>query len=83
MKARHPLNRGGANALYSAIRHVERQRFLDAEFWLAEEVAHPWRFGRIMNDVNRTNEWQDEQGLHPMAAEAVNTIARRTVDRVL
>lgn len=83
MKAGHPLNQGArARDFYVAIRRVERQRFFQTDFW-PDAPAYPWAFSRIMNDVNQTDRWRDEQGLHPMAGEAVNTIERRTVNEVL
>lgn len=83
MKARHPLNRGDQGPeIYSAIRRVERQRFLEAEFWRADR-PQPWRLSRIVNEVERTDNWHDEQGRHPMAADAENRIERKTVGEVL
>ena len=81
MQPRHPFNRDDKR-LYRELRRIERRRFLRADFW-PEEQAYPWHFSRVMNDVNSTQGWQDEQGLHPMAPDAANTIARRTVNDVL
>ena len=83
MKVAHPLNqRAPEGGLYYAIRRVERQRFLEAEFW-DNAPDGVWRFSRVVNDVNWTQGWRDEVDLHPMDGEADNTIERRSVNDVL
>lgn len=83
LKARHPLNRGGnEHELYASIYRVERQRFLQAEYWQNVQ-PQDWRFSRIMNEVEWTEGWRDENDRHPMAPDAKNTINRRTVGDLL
>lgn len=83
MKAAHPLHRAGQEAdVYDAIRRAERQKFLEGEFW-PERPDDVWRFSRIMNDANRTLDWRDEAGAHPMEAGAANSITDRRAGDVL
>lgn len=83
LKARHPLARQDREQpLYEALRRVERQNFLEAEFW-QERRPEGWRLGRIMTRPGSTENWKDEDGVHPMRPDARNTIARRTANDVL
>ena len=83
MNDRHFLNRRGKEPdLYDAIDRIERQHFLKAEFW-RNGTPQEWRFSRIMNEVERTARWRDDKNRHPLAADAVNKIARKKVKDVL
>ena len=75
LKAKHPLAAGDTDTrLYDALRAVERKKFLEADFWKGIQ-AHDWRFSRIMTSPENTLDWKDEKDLHPMSADAENTIA--------
>ncbi|MGC2223361.1 MAG: hypothetical protein WA624_13875 [Methylocella sp.] len=83
LKAKHPLAAGGADSdLYDALRAVEGKKFLEADFWNGIQ-AHDWRFSRIMTSPETTRDWKDEKGMHPMGADAGNTIDERKTDAVL
>jgi hypothetical protein len=46
----------------------------------------PWstkRFSRIMTNANDTARWVDEEGHHPMGADAKNSLQGRTTNDVL
>lgn len=83
LKAKHPLAREDREQpFYEALRRVEGQKFLKAEFWTAP-TADEWRFSRIMTRPGSTYGWKDEDGVHPMRPDARNTIAKRTANDVL
>jgi hypothetical protein len=83
LKAKHPLAGGSSDTgLYDALRTVEGKKFLEADFWNGIQ-AHDWRFSRIMTSPEITLDWKDGNGIHPMRADAENTIGQRKTDAVL
>ena len=83
MKKRHPLDDAiDEPELYQAIKQIQRQKFLESEVW---DLTPPgdWRMSRIITKANPTHSWRDENGCHPMAKGADNTIVDRTLEDVL
>jgi hypothetical protein len=79
----HPLGEPPrCRSLYDALRIINKQKFLGAEFW-RETQPGPWRFSRIVSRPNSTINWRDERGLHPMRADAQNMIGTCKVREVL
>jgi hypothetical protein len=81
LKAKHPLS-GRTSGLDAALRSIEGERFLMADFWDGTQT-HDWRFSRIVNSPEITLDWRDEKGIHPMNMDADNTIAERKTNVVL
>lgn len=84
MRSRHPLHRKERDSdLSLALRSLEKEeKFVSAPFWQGEGPAN-WRFSRIVTDPNRTAEWRDEEGNHPMSPNAKNTLAGRKAGQVI
>lgn len=83
MKKAHPLGEAVREPeIYSAIRSVERKRFLQTDFW-GEVPPGEWRYSRILNDVNQTDRWQDADRRHPMDKDAVNGINDRDTGGII
>lgn len=84
LRARHPMRKPDeGNDLNDALRQMDRtERFLRASFWRGADPG-AWRFTRIMNSPNNTEHWHDEMGVHPMSADAANSIERRKAGDVL
>lgn len=71
----HPMNGEQGSDLSVALRRIERQRWLRAEFWRGD-VPNDWRLSRIVNDPNEVTHWRDADGV-PSMSEAANTINQR------
>lgn len=84
MQETHPLNRRGRVAdLDNALRRLDkRELFLEAKFWDRADPGE-WRFSRIMANQNDTMCWVDEDGIHPMAPQATNSMGSRKAGLVL
>lgn len=83
MKARHFLHDPiRETKIDIEIKRVERQKFLQGEFW-DSPPNHGWRFSRIMSHVNYTDDWRDQDKIHPMDPRARNKIGQKTVNDVL
>ena len=68
--------------LYSALKRINKQKFLKAEYWNGATQGE-WRQFKVMGNIERTDEWVDEHGNHPMHGSAHNEIASATVDKVI
>lgn len=77
---RHPLTQEQGGGLNAGLRRLEKQRWLEAEFW-QDAPTGDWRFSRIMGDPNDVRAWQDNDGRPSFAPEA-NTMNRRRVGEV-
>lgn len=77
---RHPLTQEQGGDLHTGLRRLERQRWLQAEFWRVVPTGK-WRFSRIMGDPNDVRGWSDDQGRPSFSPEA-NTVGRRQVGEV-
>jgi hypothetical protein len=83
MKARHFLHDPHReSAIDRELRRIEKQKFLNGSFWTIPPDPN-WRFSRIMRCVNYTDDWQDENELHPMSPRASNKINSKTANDVL
>lgn len=85
MRASHFLHRAGTDRdLAAALRQLQKDRFLRAAFWRGEEPGRWWQ-SRILSAVENIDSWRDEDGRHPLSAEAVNRIdgRRRSADEVI
>lgn len=83
LKVNHPLaQEEGDSDLYAALRRVERQKFLEAEFWISRPDSN-WRFSRVVSRLEPSIQWKDQDGVHPMLEGATNTIAERDTKTVL
>lgn len=78
--SRHPLKQEHGGGLQAALKALEKQRWLEAEFWAGTGPGE-WRFSRIMGDPNDVYRWTDDGGNPSFSAKA-NTIQRRTVGEV-
>jgi hypothetical protein len=81
MKGNHPMRRSGDDELVKALRGLDRSAFLTAPFWACADPGS-WKFSRIMDHANDTWGWVDEDGNHPMADRAKNSIEKRKADAV-
>lgn len=86
LKPRHPLklaeSEGGLSASLARFDSKKSELFLTAAAWGGVQLGE-WRFSRIMTFPEDTSRWQDEDGSHPMAKSAKNSIGRRRVGEVL
>ncbi len=79
----HPLHKGTRDVdLFAALKSLRRQPFTTAQFWNGNP-PNAWRFSRIMTNANDTAGWEDERGLHPMSANAENSLPGRKAEDVL
>jgi hypothetical protein len=84
MGSKHPLHKATRDVdLFSALKSLEKENFITAPFWNGNPPNDAWRFSRIMTDANDTTGWKDEDGNHPMEANAKNSLPRRKADEVL
>ncbi|MGO7675011.1 hypothetical protein [Rhizobium leguminosarum] len=82
MKAAHPLyNKVKDDELTQALRSLRKTPFLEAPFWQGESGF--WFQTRVMNDINNSYNWEDEEGYRPLSDPARNTIGTRKTDEVL
>lgn len=77
---RHPLKQEYGGGLQAALKALEKQKWLKADFWAGNGLGE-WRFSRIMADPNNAYEWKDNVGNPSFSAEA-NTIHKRCVGEV-
>ena len=83
LKNNHPLREGTREPeVNRALKRVGRQKWSRSEFWDGEP-GQSWRFTRIVTSPERTEEWADEEGLHPFDGEAKNHIGRADTERVI
>lgn len=82
MKAAHPLyNKVKDDELTQALKNLQKIPFLEAPFWQGDRGF--WFQTRVMNDVNDSGNWRDEEGHRPLSEAAKNTIDNRKTDAVL
>lgn len=82
MKSNNPLHK--PDELSRALKSLERKPFVTAPFWNEDRPdADAWRFSRIMSNANDTERWVNEDGHHPMEANAKNSLESRKADDVL
>lgn len=79
MKAKHILRDETIDQdLTAALKKLNELRFFEAPFWAG---AYPedgvWRQSQIVTAVEHVDGWRDPQDLHPLATEAVNSIAKK------
>lgn len=74
---RHPLKQEHGGGLQTALKSLEKQKWLKADFWTGKNPGE-WRFSRIVGDPNNAYEWKDEGGNPSFSTEA-NTIDKRSV----
>jgi hypothetical protein len=77
---RHPLKQEHGGGLQAALKTLEKQKWLKADFWAGIGPGE-WRFSRIMGDPNNAYEWKDDGGIPSFSSEA-NTIQKRSVSEV-
>lgn len=77
---RHPLTQEHGGGLQVALKSLERQKWLRADFWVGIDQGE-WRFSRIVGDPNNAYEWKDAGG-HPSFSAEANTIHMRSVGEV-
>lgn len=77
---RHPLKQEHGGGLQTALKSLEKQKWLKADFWAGKNPGE-WRFSRIMGDPNNVYEWKDEGGNPSFSTEA-NTIDKRSAGEV-
>jgi hypothetical protein len=77
---RHPLKQEHGGGLQTALKALERQKWLGTDFWEDTDPGK-WRFSRIMGDPNGVYEWKDEGG-NPSFSGDADTIQKRTVGEV-
>jgi hypothetical protein len=77
---RHPLKQEHGGGLQTALKALEKQKWLVADFWAGAGHGE-WRFSRIMGDPNNAYEWRDDSGQPSFSREA-NTVQKRTVSEV-
>jgi hypothetical protein len=84
MQSRHPMHRKQRDCdLSRALRSLDKKElFSGAQFWNGSRPGD-WRFSRILTDPNDSRAWRDEDGRHPMAPQAKNTVAARKAGQVL
>jgi len=83
MQMRHPMQRRGRdNDLNVALSRLKKERFCEAAFWNSKDPGE-WRLSRIMQFPNDSSRWIDENGTHPMAPGAKNSILNRNAYEVL
>lgn len=77
MRASHFLHRAAPDRdMAVALKYLQKVPFLRAPFWNGEEPKRWWQ-SRIVNAVEDVSSWLDEDGRHPLAADAVNRIVDR------
>lgn len=78
---KHPLHKAARDTdLFTALKSLERQQFIRAEFW-DENPPKDWRFSRVMAHPNDSTQWRDDEGHHPMSPAAKNSLPdRKAVD---
>lgn len=82
MKAKHPLyKKDKDDQLTEALKGLEKIPFLEAPFWQGEPGF--WFQTRVMNDINDSYSWKDEEGHRPLSDHAKNSIGDRKTDKVL
>jgi hypothetical protein len=70
----HPLREPQRyRQLYDALRRVNKQKFVEAEFW-RDVQPKSWRFSRIVSRPDFSSDWRDERDVHPMSDDAQNTV---------
>lgn len=80
---KHPLHRAARDVdLFHALKSLRKKLFITAPFWNGES-PDAWRFSRIVTNANNTEGWRDEEGHHPMTAQAKNSVQYRKADDVL
>lgn len=77
---RHPLKQEHGSILQAALKSLEKQKWLQADFWAGIGPGE-WRFSRIMGDPNNAHEWKDD-GCTPSFSLEANTIDKRSVSEV-
>lgn len=82
-KAEHPLrDRERYPDVASALDRVMKQKFVEAELW-SGEYPKAWRFTNVQwnpdSTPDDTRSWRGPDHLHPMVADAENTIEREKV----
>ena len=83
MKKAHPLGEHEREPeIYIALRRVDRQKFVNAEFWRGSPRGS-WRLTRIVTEANHTNGWEDIEGLHPFSQAAKNQIDGADAEKVI
>lgn len=85
MQKKHFLHRPETeHDLGGALKQLRKVPFFRAPFWRAEKPGRWWQ-SHIVSAVDNVDGWRDENGQHPLAAEAVNRIdeRRRFADAVI
>lgn len=83
MKSKNPLHNPTRDTnLSRALKSLENKRLVTAPFWNGNP-PRAWRFSRIVKNVNDTERWEDEEGRHPVEADANNSFESRKADDVL
>jgi hypothetical protein len=82
MKASHFLHdEQQDHDLAAQIKKLEKVKFLSAPFW-GTEVPGEWRQSRIMESVDRVDDWKDQEG-RPSLSTSANTIEKRKAGEVI
>jgi hypothetical protein len=83
-KDKHPLHKPTRDVdLFTELKALESKLFIDAPFWNGRPPSSDWRFSRIMRNVNDAERWVDKEKLHPLGANAKNSLKDRKADLVL
>jgi hypothetical protein len=77
---KHPLVQEHGSVLQASINRLEKQKWLEADFW-GGTTTGKWHFSRIMGDPNNVAGWRDDHDRPSFSSES-NTINRRNVPAV-
>jgi hypothetical protein len=77
----HPIDSEYGSDLFQALRKLEKQQWLAADFW-GGAPSGAWHFARVVTDPNDVAGWRNENDVHSVQ-EGANTIRSRKVSIVL